>query len=76
MAAFLRGGVFHKVEAVVEIQLQAQFLCGTGARTQAGTELIEHVSQEEGQRFEQYERVLEFYGFFKDQRGLDRDQCS
>src|SRR4029077_4493727 len=37
--------VFHKMKAIVEMQLQAQFLGGESAGSQAGAKLIEHVRQ-------------------------------
>ena len=46
------------MKAVVESQLQAQFLRGQGAGAQADTELIEHMSQKECEWLQQYQRVL------------------
>lgn len=64
------------MKAVVEIQLQAEFLRGESAGGEAGAELIEHVGEQEGQRFEQDERVVEFHGFFEHQRRIDGNQGS
>jgi len=53
---------------VRESQRQAQFLCGQSPRSESYTELIEQAIQQEGQRFEQGDGMLEFDCFFKHQR--------
>jgi len=65
--------VFDKVEAGIEFEGEAQFLRGEGTGSEARAELLEHVREQEGEWFEQHERVLEFDGFFENQWKIDGD---
>src|SRR5579862_8437642 len=59
---------------VCEVEGEAQFLRGQGPRSQTRTELFEQAIQQEGQRFEQDDGMIEFDRLFKGHRRFHRNQ--
>ncbi len=61
---------------IFEFQSETQFLRGQSSRTQARAELFEQAIQQEGKRLEQHDGMLQFDGFFKNQRRFYGDQSA
>jgi len=65
---FVGRNIFEEVKAIIESQLQAEFLRGEGAGRKSGAKLIEQMGQQKGQWLEQDQRMIQFCSLFKDQR--------